>query len=86
MSQNVAKPVLNLKQFMLRQEVKNLYRRILRVIKQVPDPNHRSELKDWARADFRNNTHQTDEMAIKSLIKYGERSLKELQTSLNLAK
>lgn len=71
---------------MLKQEVKHLYRRILRAIKEVPDPVHRLELKEWARSDFRNNSHQTDEIAIKILLQHGERSLRELKTSLNLAK
>lgn len=71
---------------MLKQEVKNLYRKILKTIKEVPDPTHQIELKQWAQTDFRNNALVTDEIAIKMLIKNGERSLKELQTSLALAK
>ncbi|KAB0790169.1 hypothetical protein PPYR_15503, partial [Photinus pyralis] len=72
--------------FLLKQEVKSLYRRILKAIREIPDNSHRLELKTWARSDFRNNAHHTDEMTIKMLIKYGERSLRELQTSINLAK
>ncbi|KAJ8951492.1 hypothetical protein NQ318_000188 [Aromia moschata] len=80
------KPVLSLKQFMLRQEVKNLYRNIFRTIRKVPDKQHQGELKDWARRDFRANLHHTDEITIKMYIKYGQRCLKELETSLSLAK
>lgn len=82
----IEKPVLNLRQFLLKQEVKDLYRRILKTIREIPNDTHRVELKNWARSDFRSNAHHTDEMTIKMLIKYGERSLKELQTSINLAK
>lgn len=71
---------------MLRQQVLNLYRRIFRTIKQIPNKQHREELKEWARNDFRNNQNHTDELTIKMLLNYGERSLKELQTSINLAK
>lgn len=83
---NLNKPILNLKQFILKQDVKTLYRRIFRAIKEVPDEHYRQELKTWARTDFRNNSHHTDEIAIKMCIKYGERCLRELETSLNLAK
>ncbi|XP_044259771.1 LYR motif-containing protein 2 [Tribolium madens] len=81
-----AKPVLSLKHFILKQEVKNLYRKIFRAIKQVPDPAHRQELKEWARRDFRSNAQHTDEITIKMYIKYGERCLKELETTISLAK
>ncbi|CAH1998760.1 unnamed protein product [Acanthoscelides obtectus] len=81
------KPVLSLKdQFILKQEVKSLYRKIFRTIRQVPDPSHQRELKQWARHDFRSNAHHTDEITIKMYIKYGERCLKELETSLSLSK
>lgn len=71
---------------MLRQQVLNLYRNILRAVKQVPDKQTRLELHEWARSDFRGNRHHADEFTIKTLINYGERWLKELQTNLNLAK
>ncbi|XP_017775356.1 PREDICTED: LYR motif-containing protein 2 [Nicrophorus vespilloides] len=80
------KPMLSLKQFILRQEVLKLYRKIFRAIREVPDEVHRKELRDWARSDFRAQSHHTDEITIKMMLNYGERSLKELQTSLNLAK
>lgn len=76
---------LNLKQFMLRQEVLKLYRTIFRTIRHVPDQSSQRELREWARADFRANKHQTDELAIKMLMQHANRSLKELQTSLGLS-
>ncbi|CAH1373233.1 LYR motif-containing protein 2 [Tenebrio molitor] len=82
----VARPVLNLKHFILKQEVKNLYRKIFRTIKEVPDPAHQQELKEWTRRDFRGNAHHTDEITIKMYIKYGERCLKELENTINLSK
>ncbi|XP_063926089.1 LYR motif-containing protein 2 [Zophobas morio] len=81
-----AKPVLSLKHFILKQEVKSLYRRIFRAIRQVPDAGHRQELKEWARRDFRTNSHHTDETSIKMYIKYGERCLRELENTINLSK
>lgn len=72
-------------QFMLRQEVLKLYRQIFRAIRQVPDESSRRELSEWARSDFRNNAHHTQEITIKMLMNHGRRSLTELQTSLNLS-
>lgn len=70
----------------MKQEVKKLYRNILRTIKKVPDVHFQKELKEWARRDFHSNIHHTDEVTIKMCIKYGERCLNELQTNINLAK
>ncbi|XP_059057580.1 LYR motif-containing protein 2 [Achroia grisella] len=80
------KTTLNLKQFMIRQEVIKLYRDIFRTIKLVSDENTRQELKEWARADFRNNMHHTDESTIKARLYYGQKSLKDLQHSLALSR
>jgi hypothetical protein len=57
----------------------------MRTIKQVPDAANQSELKNWARQDFLQNKHVTDEVAIKMLIQHGNRSLTELKNSLNLS-
>lgn len=70
---------------MLRQEVLKLYREIFRTIRQVPDANSRTELRDWARSDFRTNAHHTDELTIKMQMQHGRRSLSELRTSLHLS-
>lgn len=63
-----------------------LYREIFRSTKHISDETTKRELRDWARADFRNNMHHTDETAIKSLLHYGNKSLKDLQHSLALSK
>lgn len=70
---------------MLRQEVLKLYREIFRSIRQVPDESGRNDLKQWTRSDFRANMHHTDELTIKMLLQHGQRSLKELQTNLELS-
>lgn len=72
-------------QFMLRQEVLKLYREIFRTIRKVPDESSRTELKAWARNDFRNNIHHTEEITIKMMLNHGKRSLSELRTSLELS-
>lgn len=73
-------------QFMLRQEVLKLYREIFRITKYVPDKTTQSELRDWARTDFRNNMYHEDETTIKALLHHGKKSLKDLQHSLALSK
>ncbi|KAJ8918940.1 hypothetical protein NQ315_016842 [Exocentrus adspersus] len=83
---HLTKPILSLKQFILKQEVKTLYRHIFRAIRKVPDPAHRKELTEWARRDFRANANYTDEVTVRMYLRYGERCLRELETSLNLAK
>lgn len=71
---------------MLRQEVKKLFRDLLRAIKQVPDKSSQKELRDWVRRDFELNKQCTDEISIKMALQYGKRSLRELQTSIALSK
>ncbi|GLV31816.1 uncharacterized protein CBL_07576 [Carabus blaptoides fortunei] len=82
----MSKPMLSLKQFMVRQQVITLYRRMLRSIRQIPDEGYRKEMQQWVRSDFRSNAHHTDEITIKMLITQGERSLKELENTIILAK
>ncbi|XP_050309223.1 LYR motif-containing protein 2 [Anthonomus grandis grandis] len=83
---NNTKPILTLNQFILKQEVKNLYRQFFRTIKEVPDKNYQNEIKEWTRAEFRQNSNHTDELVIKMYLEYGKKSLKQLQNSVCLAK
>ncbi|KAK2524120.1 Lyrm2 [Columba livia] len=77
---------LTLKQFLRRQQVLQLYRRILRAIRDVPAEADRCYLKDWAREEFRRNKDATDEDAIRMMITQGNMQLQELQRTLKLAK
>lgn len=79
------KPALNLKQFMLRQEVLKLYRDLHRTIRKVPDDSSRKDLRLWLREDFKKNKSLTEEIAIKMSMQVGNRSLKELRNSLELS-
>lgn len=72
--------------FLLRAEVIKLYKEILRAIREVPDERNRQELRDWARDDFKNNKDHKDEIVIKMMLQHGQKSLRELKTSLNLSK
>lgn len=66
--------------------MKDLYRQIFRTIKELPDQNYQKELKEWARTEFRQNSNHTDEIVVKMYIQYGKRCLKELESSISLAK
>ncbi|KAG3289928.1 LYR motif-containing protein 2 [Ictidomys tridecemlineatus] len=77
---------LTLKQFMRRQQVLMLYRRILRAIQQVSNNSDRKYLKDWAREEFKRNKSATEEDAIRMMITQGTMQLKELEKTLALAK
>lgn len=79
------KSALNLKQFMLRQEVLKLYRDIYRTIRLIPEEASRKDLRTWLREDFKKNKNQTDEITIKMSMQVGYRSLKELKNSLELS-
>lgn len=53
---------LSLKEFMLRREVLQLYRNILRTLKQVSCKQDREYLHNWVKSDFNNNKHIKDEV------------------------
>uniref|UniRef100_A0A8B9U879 LYR motif-containing protein 2 n=1 Tax=Anas zonorhyncha TaxID=75864 RepID=A0A8B9U879_9AVES len=53
---------LTLKQFLRRQQVLQLYRRILRALRDVPAEADRRYLQEWAREEFRRNKDATEEV------------------------
>ncbi|NXD83341.1 LYRM2 protein, partial [Halcyon senegalensis] len=73
-------------QFLRRQQVLQLYRKILRAVREVPAEADRRYLKDWAREEFRRNKDATEEDAIRMMITQGNMQLQELQRTLKLAK
>uniref|UniRef100_A0A8C5WMM0 LYR motif-containing protein 2 n=1 Tax=Laticauda laticaudata TaxID=8630 RepID=A0A8C5WMM0_LATLA len=77
---------LSLKQFLRRQQVLQLYRKILRTIRQIPNEADRRYMRDWAREDFKRNKEATDEDTIKMMITHGNLQLQELERTLKLAK
>lgn len=48
---------------MLRQQVLQLYRDFIKLIRTLDDENERKELRDWIRNDFKSNKHHTDEVS-----------------------
>ncbi|KAK9411420.1 LYR motif-containing protein 2 [Crotalus adamanteus] len=77
---------LSLKQFLRRQQVLQLYRKILRTIRQIPNEADRRYMRDWAREDFKRNKEATDEDTVKMMITQGNLQLQELERTLKLAK
>ncbi|XP_071819052.1 LYR motif-containing protein 2-like [Apostichopus japonicus] len=77
---------LNLKKFLLRQQVIKLYRDAFKVIRTVEETNQKAELTLWTREEFKRNKMQTDEAAIKMLIMQGRQTLNEMQQAVNMAK
>ncbi|NXG14564.1 LYRM2 protein, partial [Grallaria varia] len=77
---------LTLRQFLRRQQVLQLYRNILRAIREVPAEQDRRCLKEWAREEFKRNKDATEEDAIRMMITQGNMQLQELQRTLKLAK
>ncbi|XP_049612005.1 LYR motif-containing protein 2 [Syngnathus scovelli] len=76
---------LSLKQFLQRQTVLGIYRKMLRTIKHVPNETDRKYLKDWAKSEFKRNQNTTDQDAIRMMITQANKHLEELQMSLALA-
>ncbi|KAF2979584.1 hypothetical protein EK904_005640 [Melospiza melodia maxima] len=72
--------------FLRRQQVLQLYRKILRAIREVPAEQDRRYLRDWAREEFKRNKDATEEDAIRMMITQGNMQLQELQRTLKLAK
>uniref|UniRef100_H2MUE1 LYR motif-containing protein 2 n=1 Tax=Oryzias latipes TaxID=8090 RepID=H2MUE1_ORYLA len=75
---------LSLKQFLQRQKVLQIYRTLLRTIRQVPDEADRRYLRDWARGEFRRNKEATNQDAIRMMVTQARNHLEELQKSLAL--
>jgi len=73
---------------MLRQEVLKLYRSFFRTIRQLPDENQKRDVADWVRSDFKayKDISVENDTQIRSLIYNGEKSLRELKQSVDLAK
>ncbi|XP_077782291.1 LYR motif-containing protein 2 isoform X2 [Podarcis muralis] len=72
--------------FLRRQQVLQLYRKILKAVRQVPNEADRHYLRDWAREDFKRNKGATDEDTIRMMITQGNLQLEELERTLKLAK
>ena len=82
-----AKPVLTLNQFMIRGQVIKQYRDFLRTARRMPDKNAQQDILVWVRQDFKSNASipNSQEDQIKSLLKYGEKMLKELKQNVDFA-
>ncbi|XP_078068620.1 LYR motif-containing protein 2 [Mustelus asterias] len=78
--------VLSFKQFMHRQKVLSLYRKILRVIYQIPNEGDKQYLKNWAREEFKRNKNATNEDVVRMMFTHGNLQLKELEKMLQLTK
>ncbi|XP_067840990.1 LYR motif-containing protein 2 [Heptranchias perlo] len=78
--------VLSFKQFVHRQNVLSLYRKILKAIYQIPNEGDKQYLKNWARQEFKQNKNATDEDTVRMMLTHGNLQLQELEKMLRLAK
>ena len=83
----MGKPFLTLNQFMVRGQVLKQYRQFIRTARRLPDQRGSADILDWVRADFKGNAaiSNSEEDKIKSLLLYGDKMLKELKQSVDLA-
>ena len=77
---------LNLKQFMKRREVLQLYRECLTTIKKIDNTSDQLYFWNWARDDFRKYKNETNEETINYHIARARKFLKDLSTTLQLSK
>ncbi|XP_044739660.1 LYR motif-containing protein 2 [Chrysoperla carnea] len=80
------KPEMDLKTFMRRQQVLKLYRDLFRTTRMIEDKQYKREIQDWIRRDFRAYQNLTDNTSINIYLTYGKKCLKELESSIVLAR
>ena len=73
-------------QFFLRRQVLSLYREILRTVREVSNEDHRKELADWARSEFKKNKHEKDEVTYTKISRNIAIEMKRLQGSPEIGK
>ncbi|XP_075909422.1 LYR motif-containing protein 2 isoform X1 [Petromyzon marinus] len=73
-------------EFLHRQRVLSLYRKILRAIRQVPDRHYQVYLQESARHEFKMNREEKNEDAVRMAMTRGNAQLKELQKIIRLSK
>ena len=83
----MGKPFLTLNQFMVRGQVLKQYRQFIRTAGRLPDKRGSEDVMAWVRADFKTNASiaHSEEDKIKALLLHGEKMLKELKQSVDLA-
>ena len=77
---------LDLKGFMQRIKVLELYRDCLRAANKISSQNDKNYLKEWIRTDFKMYRNEENEEKIKTLLATGRSQLRTLLASVNLAK
>ncbi|KAJ2760132.1 LYR motif-containing protein 2 [Coemansia sp. BCRC 34490] len=77
-----SKPTLSFKQFIQRGKVLAMYRKYMRLLKQIPDKKTRKEMREWIRFDFDKYRSETDSQRIEVLIGQANRQFKEMQSSI----
>jgi len=72
----------SLKQFVLRSEVRTLYRNVLRATKPL-DPHRREEIRQHARWEIDVVRDVTDQQHIRMMLTQGRRQLEQLQMMIS---
>ncbi|KIK04241.1 hypothetical protein K443DRAFT_4715 [Laccaria amethystina LaAM-08-1] len=67
-----------LKHFILKQQVLNLYRSIIRASRSIPDPVTRRETVAWVRSEFERNRHLTDVLLIQDKLTLARREMRQI--------
>ncbi|TFK40999.1 complex 1 protein-domain-containing protein [Crucibulum laeve] len=71
-------PSPTLKHFILKQQVLDLYRHVIRASRAIPDLATRKETVAWIRSDFERNKHVEDVAMIEDALKVARREIKRI--------
>ncbi|KAJ2062465.1 LYR motif-containing protein 2 [Coemansia sp. RSA 455] len=77
-----ARPVLSLQQFIQRGQVLSMYRKYMRLTKQIPDKSSRRELREWIRGDFDRYRTESDPRRIDVLLAQASRQYKNMESGM----
>lgn len=86
MAPRLPRDALTLQQFLNRQKVLTLYRKIIRSVYDINKVEDRRYMLSWAREEFKRNKGETNSDSIALQITRGEKTYKELSSAVKLSK
>ncbi|KAJ2861233.1 hypothetical protein GGH94_005030 [Coemansia aciculifera] len=76
------RPALSFQQFIQRGQVISMYRKYMRLTKQIPDKPSRRELREWIRGDFDRYRTESDPRRVDVLLAQASRQYKNMESGM----
>ncbi|KAJ2475477.1 hypothetical protein EV174_005262 [Coemansia sp. RSA 2320] len=76
------RPVVTFQQFIQRGKVVSMYRKYMRLTKQIADKSSRRELRQWIRADFDRYRNESDPQRVNVLLAQASRQYKNMESGM----